>query len=185
MQTIAGKIDQVLVQLFGGYGSLASYSIAILIPEQLKGFVKSTGGILLKRLSQHEDTETRLKATQRHFWIGIGLAAIGTLMYIGIAPLLIPLLFPAYADAVLPTIVYALGMIVMPTMVGLHYFNAHNRMKKLWTFYGLNSTLQIISTLVFIPLFGGWGAIWAKTVTRFISLPFGYPSKPKPTTTSK
>lgn len=178
IQVIAGKIDQVLIQFFGGYQSLASYSIAILIPEQIKSFVKSSSGIFLQRLSRHEANEKNLKNIQRHFWIATGGTGVLIATYILVIPFLLPILFPQYSDAVLPTIVYSIGLLSLPSFIGINYFSIHHDIKRLWRFHILGSVIQILTTIALVPFFGGWGGIWAKTITRLSTLSFGYPRLP-------
>lgn len=181
-QVIAAQLDQILIQRFFGYGSLANYSIATLIPEQIKDFVLSINGIILRRFSRHDNTPQVLQQTKRHFWTAMGGSIILALAYIAVAPFILPWLFPQYQNQVLPSIVYALGLIAMSTMVGLNFMQANNQIRRLWIFYTANTVLQIGSNLALIPFFGGWGAILSKTGTRLISLAFSYPaSKPTPT----
>lgn len=176
VQTLAMQINQILLQRFWGYSALASFSVATVIPEQLKNVANSLSGTFLQRLSRYEKSEKLLKATQRHFWIAF-LGATGVvLVYILSAPMIIPWLFPQYTDAILPTIVYALGLLAIPSIVGLYYFQAHNEIGKLWRFYSLSTVLQLATSLLLVPFFGSWGAVWSRNITRLGSLPWAYPT---------
>lgn len=175
-QTIATQLDQVLVQRFGGYSTLASFSVATVIPEQIKDFINSVSGTLLQRLSRHERSEAHVRATRRHFWIAFAGSAVIVAGYAIVAPFAVPWLFPQYKDAVLPSIVYALGLLAMPAVIGLFFFQAHHEIKRLWRFYVVNTVFQIATNVLLIPIYGGWGAIWSKTVTRLAGLPFSYPT---------
>lgn len=175
-QTIAMQLDQVLIQRFGGYSTLASFSVATVIPEQIKDFANSVSGTLLQRMSRHEKTEAHVRATRRHFWIAMAGSGAIVAGYAIVAPFAVPWLFPQYTDAVLPSIIYALGLLAMPAVVGLFFFQAHHEIKRLWRFYVAQTVLQIATNLALIPSFGGWGAIWSKTATRLAGLPFSYPA---------
>ncbi|OGL73281.1 hypothetical protein A3E39_01235 [Candidatus Uhrbacteria bacterium RIFCSPHIGHO2_12_FULL_60_25] len=176
IQTIAAQLDQVLVKWFGGYGTLASFSVATVIPEQIKDFVNSISGTVLQRLSRHERTNAHVRATRRHFWLAMCGSAVIVAGYAIVAPFVIPWLFPQYSDVVLPSIVYAVGLLALPAVVGLFFFQAHNEIKRLWRFYVIQTVLQMAANIALIPTFGAWGAIWSKTGTRLVSLLVSYPS---------
>jgi O-antigen/teichoic acid export membrane protein len=175
MQSIAMYINQILLQRFWGYSTLASFSVATVIPEQTINAVKSLSGIFLQRLSRHKKTEGHVRATRRHFWIALGGSALIVAGYAAIAPFVIPWLFPQYPDATLPSIVYAIGFLSIPTIVGIYFLQAHNMIKRLWYYYVSNTVLQLTTSVVLTPIFGEWGAIWSRVVTRLGSLPLSYP----------
>jgi O-antigen/teichoic acid export membrane protein len=174
-QSLVAQLDQILIQRFGGYASLASFNIAIVIPEQIKDLVNGISGTLLQRMSTHEHSEARMKAARRHYWWilagSIGLVA----SYAAIIPFVLPWLFPQYRDAVLPSIVYMTGLVSIPALMGLYFLQAHHELKRLWHFHVTNAVLQVITNLTLIPFFGGWGAIWSKTITRIACMPLAYP----------
>lgn len=180
-QVIAAQLDQVLIQRFAGYQSLALYSVVSVIPEQIKDMVNGISGTLLQRLSRHKETEGHVRATQRHFWISLGGSVVIVAGYAVVAPIALPWLFPKYGGlSVLPSIVYALGLLALPAAIGLNYLQAHGHIRRLWTFYMANSALQIGTNLALIPFFGSWGAIWSKTITRIAGLPLSYPTSSTP-----
>jgi O-antigen/teichoic acid export membrane protein len=176
MQAIGWQLNQILIQRFFGYQSLAAFSVATVIPEQIKQTVNNLGGTFLQRLSRHERTEARLKATRRHYWISFWASVGIVICYAAIAPIALPWLFPKYPDAVLPSIVYAIGLLAIPTAVGVNFLQAHNEeMKPLWTFYIMNTVSQFATSFALVPFFGGWGAVWGQTITRVWSVPWAYP----------
>ncbi len=176
MQTIGWQLNQILVQRFFGYASLASFSVATVIPEQIKQTFNNLSGIFLQRLSRHERTEARLQATRRHYWISFWIALGIVLSYAAVAPIILPWFFPAYPDSVLPSIVYAIGLIGLTGTVGVNFLQSHNEeMKPLWTYYVINTVLQFTTSFALVPFFGAWGATWGQTITRIGSLPWTYP----------
>jgi O-antigen/teichoic acid export membrane protein len=182
LQALASQLDQLLLQRLAGYGTLANYSIATLIPEQMKDFVNAIGSVMLRRFSTREENQKTLARTRRHFWTMFGLSAAMIGAYALVAPIAIPWLFPQYGNEVLPSIIYAIGLLGLASIVGLNYFQAHNHLKALWQFYGANTAIQIASNVVLIPLFGSWGAVISKTLTRLAGLPLTYPRSPARTT---
>jgi len=176
-QAIAFQLDQVLIQAFAGYNGLANFSVATLLPEQVKDFVNSMSGIILKRFSRHEHTESILRQTRRHFRLALLGSAVLVIGYCLCVPIVLPWLFPQYRTEVLPSMVYALGFLAFPSIIGLSYFQAHQNIRALWRFYAVNTILQISSNVVLIPFLGAWGGILSKTFTRLASAGLSYPAE--------
>lgn len=175
-QTIAAQLDHILIQRFGGYTTLANYSVIILIPEQIKNIVNSIMGTVLQRLSRHQKTEGHLRTTRRHFWVAVGGASGIVVAYAIIAPFALPILFPQYTGIVLPSILYAIGLVSLSSSVGVYFFQAHQEIKRLWQFYTVITLMQYAGNALLIPTFGVWGAVASRTLTRFTGMPFSYPA---------
>lgn len=176
-QVVASQFDQIIIQRFGGYTRLAEYNIALLLPDQVKDFVNSVSGVMLGRLSKYAATEKTLSASRRHFWTAFSLAVCIFLGYGAMAPFVMPWLFPKYAAQVLPSIVYASSLIfVIPTIMGTNFLQAHGQTRLLWRLYAVNVVAQFFANIGLVPLFGSWGGIVARILTRIITAPVSYPS---------
>ncbi|MCR4278621.1 MAG: oligosaccharide flippase family protein [bacterium] len=176
LYTVGLYLNQILLQRFWGYSTLAIFSVATVIPEQIQYAFKNLTGIFLQRMSRHEKSEGILRTTRQHFWLVFLGTFVVILAYAATAPFLIPLLFPQYSDATLPSIVYAIGLLGLPCIIGTYFFQAHGEIRRLWRFTIVQFIIQLTSSLTLVPLFGGWGAIWARVLTRVGSLPFGLPA---------
>lgn len=179
IQGITASLAAILLQRFWGYTTLAAFSIAMLLPEQFINIVKSVSGTILQRLSRHTLDVGHIKNIQKQFWNTLLVSFGAILLYAAIAPFIIPFLFPKYPNAVLPSIVYSLGILAIPTMVGTNYFLSKHQMKNMWLFSSVTSLLQLITSIALIPWFGNWGAIWSRVATRVGALPFSFPRKEK------
>jgi len=176
MQTLALYVNQILLQRFWGYSTLAVFSIATVIPEQIMKAIKSMSGIFLQRLSRHEKSEGILRTTRKHFWIALAGMVFIVALYAISAPWLIPFFFPQYSEAVFPSVIYAIGLIGIPCIIGSYFFQAHKEIKRLWRFSIVQSIIQLATSIALVPIFGSWGAIWSRVATRVGSLPFSYPA---------
>mgnify|MGYP001558291574 FL=1 len=83
------------------------------------------------------------------------------------APLLFRILFPQYIQAVPYTQVLALSLALFPLGVFGTALKAEGNMKKIYVFSIVTPFIQIAATLILIPIFGVWGAIWARVGERF------------------
>ncbi len=177
-QAFAHQIDQFIIQRFFGYTALANYNIAILIPEQIIDFIKGFSGILLQRKTEEPLNErASIQSTRKQMMYFFYCTALLVGVYALAAPPFIKLFFPKYTSQIIPTIVYAFGIIGTASSIGFAWMQARHRIKDLWRFSLVNGTLQIVLTTMLTPLFGSMGAIFAKTVTRIINIPFCIPIK--------
>lgn len=180
-QSFAFQIDQIIIQRLFGYASLANYSIATLIPDQVVDFMKSFSGIFLQRKAQSQSTNKEQDRATIRKQMRLFLVLMGGvwLVYALLAPIVIPLLFPQYQSQIIPTIIYATGMLGTVTGIGLSWMQAQHQLAPLWRFSLINTLLQSISTIILTITYGGLGAIFAKTFTRLLSIPFAFPPKIK------
>lgn len=177
VQGIAMAIGPILLQRFWGYTAFAVFSIAMLIPEQLISLTKSMSGTILQRLSRNREHEPALKNIQRQFKHAlIGSAGI-VVLYAIIAPFALPILFPKYPDIVLPSIIYSLCILIIPSIIGWNYMLAKHNLKQLWFYSIFTSILQLLTSIILVPLLGNWGMIWSRVATRIGSLPISYPMR--------
>lgn len=181
-QALAFQIDQLFIQRLFGYTALANYTIATLIPDQVTDFTKSFSGVLLQRKTAllHKSTShTSLRNTQKQFQLLLGLSFIFWLGYALISYFSFSFLFPAYTGQRLPSILYALGFLSIPSVIGISWLYASHEIKQLWYLNVTNTVLQIILVILCVPLLGSWGGILAKTINRLAVLPLSYPRTPK------
>lgn len=175
MTVISASISQILLQRIWGYAALATFSVAMILPEQLLNLAKTMSGVILQRLSKQANTVKNLQAVRRHFWNAFIGSFVLIAAYVAIAPFMMPLFFPKYPDAVLPSIVYVTGLLGIPSLIGVYYFQAHGYIRSMWRFNIASSTIQALTSIALVPLFGQWGAILSRVITRIGSLPFSYP----------
>lgn len=178
-QAFAFQIDQIIIQRFFGYTSLANYTIATLIPDQIVDFMKSFSGIFLQRKASYQTSNAKDdRAVIRRQMLVFLAGMMGVwIVYAVSAPLILPLLFPRYASQVGPSILYGLGILGTVTGIGLSWMQARHELKALWCFSVVNTVLQSVSTIALTIWLGGFGAILAKTCTRLASTPFAFPPK--------
>lgn len=181
MTTISGSIAQILLQRIWGYSALASFSVAMILPEQLMNLAKTMNGTILQRLSRHTTDEKNLILVRRHFWNAFKGSILIIIGYVVIAPIIIPIFFPQYPEAVLPSIVYAICLIGIPSLIGIYYFQAHANYRSLWRYYASTVFIQAVTSIVFVPLIGQWGAILSRVAMRVGGLPSSYPKLPMQT----
>jgi O-antigen/teichoic acid export membrane protein len=183
-QTFAHQSDQLIIQHFFGYTSLANYSIAILIPEQINDFAKSFSGILLMRKTNVSEKKSALVAARKQFILLFFLACFVCVGYAVSARYFLQWFFPAYVHTYWSSVIYSLGLLSFPSVIGLAWQQSNHELKRLWVFSLVNGLLQITGSIVFAYFFQAFGLIIAKTTTRLISTLLTYPIENSPRGTS-
>ncbi len=163
---IANSIDSILIFHFLGAQSLAIYSLAIIPVEQVKGFLKIFQSLAFPKLTLHA-----ISAVHKTFVHKIRLFIIGTACLIGIyilaAPIFFHIFFPLYQDSALYSQVYSLSLILgVPASLYVTLFTAKGLRRETMLFTVISYSLQIIFLVIGSWLYGIWGAILARLLSR-------------------
>lgn len=164
---LASQIDKVILFYFFGPVTVAVYTFATAMPEQLRNVVKFIPQIALPRIAKQTFEETRRKALPvilKMFIFTIPIA----ICYIVFAPLLFKLLFPTYQEAIFYSQIFAL-IIIFDNGIAGAILKAHTRIRELY----VSNIVVIIAKLVLLiagGLFlGVIGVIFSRIIARMIS----------------
>ena len=176
--TIANYLDAVLLHAFIGPVTLATYSFAIALPEQLKAFLSLPADIVFPKLSTQTPGQTlsvNLKKTlPKKIFKSSFITLVIVLIYIAMAPFVYKILFPKYLDAILFSQVFALSLILFPFTIFNTALKAEGNIKKIYVYNIGAPMIQIAVLAVLIPIYGLWGAILGRIIGRLTNylLPF-------------
>ena len=167
----AAYIDSLLLFSLLGAESLAIFSFAFAPVEQLKSIFGTAATVSMPKIAA-KTASPKTKAVlhsslPKKLFRASFLTAIAVGTYIVAAPLLFRILFPQYIQAVPYTQVLALSLALFPLGVFGTALKAEGNMKKIYVFSIVTPFIQIAATLILIPIFGVWGAIWARVGERF------------------
>lgn len=176
--TIAYSIDSFLLYSFLGPASVAVYSFAIAPIEQLKALINSVADVAFPRLSLTMATEKGKKSIQQTLIQKILRASVITLLivaaYIMLAPFLFSILFPQYLDAVLPSQIFSLSLILIPMSILDKTLKAEGNITKIYIYNIISPTILIGALVILIPFYGIWGAIIGRIAGRITNFLFLY-----------
>ncbi len=163
-------LDKLLISHFFGLNQLATFSVALLIPEQVKIQVKQFLPVGFAKQAAAEDSKERRMKLIKAVMIGTVIFAIGIAAYIAICPFIIPLLFPKYdaQEVILLTSIAAITLVTQPGALFAQYLEAQgmiraNRIAN-WSAVGAFA----IGLVTLIPFYGLLGAVLARGVFRFV-----------------
>ncbi len=170
LSSIAYRLDSIVIFTYLGAAPLAIYTIATIIPEQIKGVFKNLASLLLPKYAAHQDYSILKKSiSKRSFQLFLILVGI-TIIYILVAPYIYNLLFPKYQAAVLYSQITAVAFPAFIFLVPMSFLQALKDETRLYKITVYGSVFQIISLLVFVFYFGLMGAIVAKVIYRYFVL---------------
>jgi O-antigen/teichoic acid export membrane protein len=167
---VSNRADMVLVFTQLGAVELAIYTIATIIPEQIKGSFKNLASLLLPKYAQHTGTTQLIKSVPKRslqlFLILTGVA----ILYIFAAPYLYTLLFPKYPEAILLSQLAAISFPMLIFHIPYSILQSQLQENALYKLILSTSLFQIISLIAMITFFGLAGAVFAKILYRFVFL---------------
>jgi O-antigen/teichoic acid export membrane protein len=164
--TLSWYLDKFLVSRYYGLGQLAVFSVALLLPEQLKVWAGELLPITFASQARGEDSKARrLKLLRIVFGLTIVFSALLGL-YIAAAPWLFTWLFPNYTDAVLYTQLAAALLFTVPCGLLTQYLEAQAMVRELrWTRW-IAAITFCLSLVTLVPNFGVVGALWSRGILR-------------------
>lgn len=174
--SISWYLDGLIISAFFGLNQLAIFSVAMLIPEQVKTWTKELFPILFSKQASGKDTNERRRKMDKGVLIGTAIFAIGIAIYIAIAPFIIPLLFPNYpaAQLVQLTSVAALTLLVAPASVYPQFLEARRMVKAVHWCNWTASAVFVTALFTLIPLYGPMGAVISRGLFRLTNAVTAY-----------
>lgn len=168
---IAEQADRLLAFQFLGPAAVATYTIAVAFPEQVKALGTVGLNMLVTKFSRAGVEGDQSLGGRLPFVVMLGGGILASLIYVVLAPLLVRLFFPGYEEAVIYSQAFALSLpAAIATFVPQGWLQAHRRTRRLYQFNVMSSTLQIGAMVAGVWMGGLWGLILARIISRYISL---------------
>lgn len=167
--TIAQQVDKLVVFHYLGAVQLAVYSFATALPEQLKGVLSTVSSLALPKFVTRSMTEVRANFWGRMTQFTLLLVPV-TALYILLAPFFFQLFFPAYADAIIYSQIFAVSLIVTSNTVPLALLQAQAAKRELYIYNVISPVFQIGSLFLLTISFGLMGTIFSRIGARVFNL---------------
>ncbi len=169
---LSSYLDKLLISHFFGLDQLASFSVAILVPEQAKQVVKQLMPVSFPRQAVMNDVADARRKLQKVVWYGTLLFAAGIAVYWAVSWFALPILFPKYAasDIVGISNLSAFILIFMPATLFYQYMEAQKMIRQLqWTQW-ISSAVFSASLIALVPFYGAMGAVLSRGIFRMTSV---------------
>lgn len=163
-------LDKLLISHFLGLSQLATFSVAFLIPEQVKIFVKQFLPVSFAKQAKGVDSWERRMKLMKVVLIGTLIFAVGILAYIAVSPWLMPFLFPQYdaKELVLLTSIAAIAIITSPGSLFAQFLEAQGMIREVRSSNWIAAIVFAASLVFLIPTYGLIGAAVARIMFRFV-----------------
>lgn len=162
---VSSQIDQLLLFKFSGGTELAIYALALAPVLETRNLLDNFLAILFPKLAA-KDKEDALKGLSLRLKQLTAAAAVLTLAYVALVPLLFTTLFPKYKASILTSQILALTLLFQPRGVIDTYIVAHGEVKKRYIAILSSQAVEFVLFCTLIPLFGLWGAVWATVLSE-------------------
>lgn len=168
--SVSWYLDGLIISAFFGLNQLALFSVALLIPEQVKVWTKEMFPILFSRQASGKDTPDRRRKMHQAVLLGTAFFALGIALYVAASPFIMPVLFPRYPaeELVLLTRIAALTLIVAPASLYPQFLEARNMTKAVHISNWTASAAFVVALVTLVPLYGPLGAILSRGVFRLL-----------------
>ena len=164
--TIAGQLDSILLFNFIGAEQLAIYSYAVLTVDYARTPLQIIQEIAVPKLTTRSNEEIKKYLPKKLIQITF-LILIGIGIYFFLAPWFYNTFYPQYTDSITYSRLFALTLLVFPmSMITLTLYTK-NKTKELYKINTYVPIVQLISTIILVPILGILGAIIAKLISQF------------------
>jgi len=166
ISTISSSLDKVLIWHFLGPVEVSVYIFSMTIPSKVSGFLKIMNRLAFPKFSQHENFNHSL-ILKKILKVILFIIPI-YLVYFFVVPVFFNLFLHQYTDSI--PYAQALGLIFLfqPVYLILTYLTAQNKLKDLYIYNLLSPIFRIVMFLIFIPLYGIWGAVITTIASKII-----------------
>lgn len=171
---VAQRADAIIIFTQLGAAELALYSIATVVPEQIKGSVKNLASLLLPKYAKHSDQTQILKSAPKRATQLFVILVIITVLFIIAVPSVYNIIFPKYTEAIFLSQVLALSFPAMIAIIPVSALQSKMEEKKLYRIQIIESILLVTLTTLLTIYLGVIGAIIAKIATRYFTLGYNF-----------
>ncbi|GMU73913.1 MAG: hypothetical protein AMXMBFR44_1120 [Candidatus Campbellbacteria bacterium] len=169
LSTIVGQLDKILLFHFLGAAQVATYSIALVVPEQVQGMLRNVGVVAFPKFASQSFEDIKRNLSFRLAQYGLFITIL-TILYVFLAPFLFSLLFPGYSDGILLSQIVSLSLITALVGPAVAALEAQQKKQQLYMLRTLFPVIGIVLFLALVPTFGILGATLAFTTLNFSKL---------------
>lgn len=172
--SIALKLDTIIIFTQLGAAELATYTIATIIPEQIRGSIKGLSTLLLPKYAQQDNLDILKKGIAKRTVQLFLVLTLVVLAYTYASPFIFDHLFPKYKNALLYSQIFSLVLISNIYYLPYSVLSSRISERELYIQNITGSILQIILIILLINPYGILGVIWARIIARHINTAITY-----------
>lgn len=161
-------LDKLMISSFFGLNQLAVFSVALIVPEQMKLFTKQFFPVAFSKQASIADNVATRRKMKHAVLIGTAVFAFGAVVYALMSPFLMAVLFPKYdsGQLALLTSVAAITVVTNPASLFAQYLEAQGMLRETRIAQWTAACLFAASLITLIPTMGLLGAVLARGIFR-------------------
>ncbi len=169
LTNIATRLDSIIIFQQLGAAELAIYTIANIIPHQIKGSLKNISSLILPKFAKYNNIEDIKEIILRKGILLFLVLCVIMVLYVLLVPFLYHFLFPKYEEAIFLSQLSALAFPAFILFLPMGALKSQMKKKELYILNIISNVISIVLTVVLILLYGVLGAILAKILYRYIN----------------
>jgi O-antigen/teichoic acid export membrane protein len=166
LDMIATNLDKVILFQHLGATSLAMYSFATAIPEQIRNLFKAIPTLAVPKLAEKTNEDIQKVIYKKIFKLFLITIPVIILYYFA-APFIYRLIFPQYIEAIVFSQVFAIILLMEGGLSG-SVFEARMAIREQYILNVASNVVKIVLLYILMILYGIWGVIFARIISRFI-----------------
>lgn len=167
--TISFQIDKIILFNVLGPSALATYSIAMAPPQQLRYINKVLSTLALPKFAQRTKEELQKSLPRKLLFAFLG-GLLFVFLYYMASPFLFRVFFPNYLEAVRYSQAFSLLLLFIPAGIIQDSLTALGGTRALYVIQTAMPVTKIVALILFVPTFGIWGAFFAIFCSEFVRL---------------
>lgn len=166
---VSTHIDKVILGNALGFSQLALYTVAMIIPEQVRMTLSTIPLLLLPKFSREDGGGYGRAIAGRIFFVSGGVGICLSLAYYFSAPLIFSLFFPQYLEAIFLSQLLFLIVLSVPFLILDTYYRSQ-KADKIILFATIVGSIGGIGLMpIFIHFYGILGAVLARLIGYLFS----------------
>jgi O-antigen/teichoic acid export membrane protein len=168
LSVLSSQLDKIVLFVFFGPVSLASFWVASVLPQEVGRAVSLVVSAFFPRMVKVSKAEA-VRTVKKIFSITLMVSFLASVIYYFLAPVIFNIFLPKYVEVVKMSSVLMFAYAVVPHLFVWNIFTARKNVRELYL-YNLAEPILTISLYVsLIPIWGVWGLVWA-LLTRSLIL---------------
>jgi O-antigen/teichoic acid export membrane protein len=163
LSVLSSQLDKIVLFVFFGPVSLASFWVASVLPQEFGRFISLIVSTFFPRITK-SNSDDGLKLTRKIFILISVVTVALSILYFMIAPFLFEMILPKYKEAALMSSVLMFAYTTIPYYSLWQYFISKKKIKKLYTINLIEPVLLFAGYIVLVPYWGMWGIIVALVI---------------------
>jgi O-antigen/teichoic acid export membrane protein len=168
ISSVAFYLDGVVLGFTTGFTDVAVYTIAAILPENIKNLMKMLVPLAIPKIAEQPEKRVYTQRTRRHLLALLVINLIVVLLTVVTIPIVISLLYgQRYATSIFYAQLLMLSLAAgWPGSFFTAALQARKRAREIYQFNLIYGILQVGTLLLFVPLWGILGIVLSRIVTR-------------------